>query len=384
MKKISFSILIIVSILAFIITPAFATKPGETVNPNGFPSGPHFNLLIHGKPETFTCPELTYYFEVNVPDGESCLYKEKPVVDGELVGSCEFLSCINSEGQSVTIDATICTETDVPNYGNVINMPRFETNDPITIVMESGKKGPKSQPAALTLMVTDWCTESFPNDGTYPPPLGDEARILLPNDPDGYAVYARVLGKPKKIGDGPSFVMLPELDLIQNEYFVDLDGDGVDDLLLLGFISPDGIFNPDGVEIDLKRSEGKGKGAKSATDISPLFKWEGNICYVEGDPLEEETFCEGACSTLNLCCIDNDSDGVYDECKEPIDGDNDGYLDACDSGYYSVEGECKWIQNDWVFNIADFVNVLWNVTENKDVYNVQIRFYPLPLNGEAS
>jgi hypothetical protein len=382
MKKVLISILIIFSIVSFIITPALATKPGETLNPNGFPSGPHFNLLIHGKPETFTCPELTYYFEVNVPEGGSCLYKDKPVVDGELVGSCEFLSCVNSEQQAVSDN--ICIETDIPNYGNVVNMPRFETNDPITIVMESGKKGPKSQPEALTLMVTDWCTESFPNDGSYPPPLGDEARVLLPKDSDGYAVYARVLGKPKKNGDGPSFVVVPELDLVQNEYLVDLDEDGVDDLLLLGFITPDGIFNPDAVEIDLKRSEGKGNGAKGATDISPLFKWEGNICYVDGDPLEELTFCDGACTTLDLCCIDDDSDGVYDDCKERIDADGDGYLDACDSGYESVDGACKFIENDWVFNIADFVDVLWNVTENKDVYNVQIRFYPLPLNGEAS
>ena len=358
-------------------------------NGNGFPSGPHYNLLIHGKPDTFTCPDLTYYFQVNFGSGVNCTYKDKPVLDGELVGSCEFLSCVDSEGTIVT---DTCSETSIPKYGNVVNMPRFETNDPITIVMESGRKGPKSQPDATTLMVNDWCTQSFPDDGSYAPPLGDEARILLPKNPDGYAAYARILGRPHKNDEGPSFVMVPEgFELIENEYEVDLDGDGVADLLLLGFISPDGIFNPDGVLIDLKRSEGtKGNGAKQARDMSPLFKWQGDVCYVQGDATEEAIFCteEGVnvCSPSDLCCIDNEPtgapDGVYDSCVVAEDTNGDTYIDSldCATDYDFVTGACKYIENDWVFNIADFVNVLFNIEENKDVYNVQIRFYPLPLN----
>ena len=37
--------------------PAWAVKPGQAVNPNGFPSGEHFNLNIHGKKLDFNCPE---------------------------------------------------------------------------------------------------------------------------------------------------------------------------------------------------------------------------------------------------------------------------------------------------------------------------------------
>jgi hypothetical protein len=362
-----------------------ATGDPSVFKGNGFPSGLHHNLLIHGKPDTFTCPDLTYYFQINFDDSiVSCTYKDKPVLDGELVGSCEFLSCTGDNA---------CIETTTPNYGNVVNMPRFETDDPITFVMESGRKGPKSQPDATTLKVTDWCTESFPDDGSYAPPLGDEARVLLPKDPDGYAVYARILGKPKKNDEGPSFVMVPEgFELIENEYEVDLDGDGAPDLLLLGFISPDGgVFNPDGVEINLKRSEGiKGNKAKTSTNISPLFKWQGDVCYVEGDAAEEAIFCtEGGvdvCSPSDLCCIDNEPvdtpDGVYDACIVAEDTNGDTFVNSLDCAvdYDFVTGACKYIENDWVFNIADFVNVLFNIEENKDVYNVQIRFYPLPLN----
>jgi len=384
MKKVYTNVLIGGFILG-LCSSAVAGKPstGEppVFNGNGFPSGPHYNLLIHGKSATFTCPDLTYYFQVNFDDTlVNCTYKDKPVLDGELVGSCGFLSC--------TGDFT-CTETTTPNYGNVINMPRFETTDPITFVMESGRKGPKSQPDATTLMVTDWCTESFPDDGSYAPPLGDEARILLPKDPDGYAVYARLLGKPKKGEEGPSFVMVPEgFELIQNEYEVDLDGDGAPDLLLLGFISPDGgVFNPDGIEIDLKRSEGtKGNKAKMSTNFSPLFKWQGDVCYVQGDPTEEAIFCtEGGvdvCSSSALCCTDFELDGIYDGCVTAEDTNGNLIIDAldCAADYDFVTGACKYIENEWVFNIADFVNVLFNIEENKDVYNVQIRFYHLPLN----
>lgn len=391
MKRVVTNLLIGGLVLGF-CSSVYAGKPATgdppVFNGNGFPSGLHYNFLIHGKPDTFTCPELTYYFQVGFGAGINCTYKDKPIADGELVGSCEFLSCADAVGPT---DNYSCSETTTPKYGNVVNMPRFETDDPITIVMESGRKGPKSQPNATTLMVTDWCTQSFPDDGSYAPPLGDEARVLLPKDPDGYAVYARILGKPKKDGEGPSFVMVPEgFELIENEYEVDLDGDGEPDLLLLGFISPDGVFNPDGVLIDLKRSEGlKGKAAKTATNMSPLFKWQGDVCYVEGDPAEEAVFCaegDAVCSPLDLCCVDNQPadapDGTYDGCVVAEDTNGDTVIDSLDCAvdYDFVTGACKYIENDWVFNIADFVNVIFNIDQNKDVYNVQIRFYPLPLN----
>jgi hypothetical protein len=38
-----FNLLIIFSVLAFITTPALATRPDENVNPNGSPSGEHYN-----------------------------------------------------------------------------------------------------------------------------------------------------------------------------------------------------------------------------------------------------------------------------------------------------------------------------------------------------
>ena len=108
------------------------TGDPPTFNGNGFPSGPHYNLLIHGKPDTFTCPPLTNYMEVTFGVDVTCTYNDKPIQSGELVGACDDkLSCTG---------AFDCIDSGIPKYGNVVNVPRFETDDPITIVMESGRK----------------------------------------------------------------------------------------------------------------------------------------------------------------------------------------------------------------------------------------------------
>jgi hypothetical protein len=41
--------------------PVSAVKPGNDVNPNGFPSGPHHNLNLIGKKDSFSCPAADEY-----------------------------------------------------------------------------------------------------------------------------------------------------------------------------------------------------------------------------------------------------------------------------------------------------------------------------------
>ena len=346
------------------VSLAFQGKPTSPDNPtqylgNGFPSGPHFNLLIHGKDATFSCPQPEFYLMVMADNnGDEDL--------GLLVKECD-------QGDE-------CIPTNVQIFGNVINIPRVQGTDPIHILMESGLKGPKSAPATEGLQVTDWCSESFPDDGSVAPPLGDFAVMRLQKNELGYAVYARVLGKPGEDG-GPTFNMVPSLDLVQDDIG--------NDLLLLGFVTPTGVFNPDGLPINRYDSAKSGKGAKSATDISSLFKWTGDVCYVQPDT---DPYCivneVNVCTPRSLCCIDSSLDGIWDRCdlltNVGIDPELDGDFvcpetDLDEVPYWPVEALCREYTNNWVFNIADFVNVLWDVTHD-GVYNVQIRFYPLPLN----
>jgi hypothetical protein len=363
-KKLVMSLVIGVFILG-LGSAANAGKPmiGDPNYPigigNGFPSGLHYNFLIHGKEATFTCPPAQYLMKVTVDgNGDGDL--------GQLVQTCD------------TEDT--CVQTQI--FGNVVNVPREPNGDPMTLLMESGFKGPKSAPDTSVLEVTDWCTESFPDDGSSAPPLGDSAVVRLPSDPDGYAVYARVLGKPGVDG-APMFNMVPSLNLVKDE--------AGNDLLLLGFVTPIGVFNAAGLPINRYDSAIKGKAAKTATNLTSLFEWTGDVCYIQED---SDLYClEDAlnvCTTRAVCCVDNSdpADLIYDRCDlltdVGIDPDLDGnYVcpatDVDGFAYTVIDAQCRHYDNKWVFNIADFVDVLWDI-QHTGIYNVQIRFYPLPLN----
>ena len=133
MKKVCKISFLVITMLIFMTGSSIATKPGEDVNPNGFPSGFHYNLNIIGKKDTFTCPAYL------------CDYVADP-------------DCVT----------------------NVIYIPADNT-DPVEILMESGTK----RSSITELNVTDWCTQPFDADG---------AVVQIPAAT--YNVYARALAKP--------------------------------------------------------------------------------------------------------------------------------------------------------------------------------------------
>lgn len=274
---------------------------------NGFPSGPHFNLILNGKKSdgTFECPQ--------------------------------------------------------DSGGNVIFMSRDGEDQ--HIVIESGSKGPKSDPDTTGLVVTDACTDALDES---------PASFRLEADPEGYAVYAVVHGKPITSTDPASFQMLSsELNLVEDELG--------NDLVLLGLIIDGSVYTCDpGTDCQtLTRydSGGKGKGSKKATDITGVFEFSGTVCYLN----DADTYCGATleeCTEAALCCTDSDpSDGVtqpYSDCQSLADLGG-----LCPADYVEVSAYCKTYEDKWVFNIADFVNLLWNFSNTS--YNVQVRFYPLPL-----
>jgi len=124
---------LIISITLLCLAISSSILIAAETNPNGFPSGTHYNLNIIGKKADFTCPvqEFDPY-------------------------------------------------TGLPIYGNVVFVPE---NGDGAIYITSGK-GRKA--AAITeLQATDPC--AFDGDG---------ATVKLPPNTNGYRVYARVLAKP--------------------------------------------------------------------------------------------------------------------------------------------------------------------------------------------
>ncbi len=152
-------------ITALSIGQAIATKPEEETNPNGFPSGPHYNLNIIGKKDGFVCPE--------------------PEID---------------------------PVTDEPIYGKVVFIPEIlKEGDKIEIFMESGKG--KKAAAIPDLQVIDPCAV-FDGDG---------AVIQLPKNEDGYRVYARALAKPGDDENNDTYIKItPSLVMVEDEFGDDL------------------------------------------------------------------------------------------------------------------------------------------------------------------
>lgn len=369
MKKLVMCSLLLCCIMFFVAGSALAVKPGETVNPNGFPEGFHFNLNIHGKKLGFNCP-APY-------DGSA--------------GCTDHID-----------DFGTCIE-DTWKYSGSIFIPVANAQEEIKIVMESGKSGGGHGNKHNTLNpdvleVIDPCTADFD---------GDAAVIQLPPCDGGYDVYARALAKPT----GTPTPSLTINDACLN-FAEDENGQR---LFFLGSFGDNWFHNTfDGTFTRLK-------GKNTAVDITKLFEFTGDVCY--HDPGCVETGPPQFCDTT-LCCTDTGQpdlnepdnldlfqygifDGIYDVCVERFAGvcptweydpsnkvcfldlnDNE-QNDTCEPKVPSedgslcptlqvVEGEilnCTTYVDKWIFDIADFAQYFWDI-DNNGLKLLQLRFYP--------
>ena len=289
---------------------------------NGFPSGQHFNLNIHGKdPETFVCDAT-------------------------------------SGGRSVF----------VAEYGAS------------TIQYVSNKKA-----SVYELTVLDPCAIPEPyGDGVAKVQLPYKVMVDgTPTPAGGYYVFARILAKPNngKLEPSSNIILYPNTIVEACNDPGDPDFGNYtacsDSELLMGLIVGNNLYVPDPANQQLYRFEDpiptKRRGKSRGVDITRLFIYTGWVVDATLDANDDEV-------------IDIDDVPVADYGGampgENQDYNNDGVEDEADVEAWLTdmaalaEPMAWYFANEWIFNIADLV-----ITEqglmNDGTKLVQIRFYPV-------
>jgi hypothetical protein len=344
MKRIAVVVLSMAVVVALVFgaTVALAAKPQNSGSgkdvialSNGFPSGEHFNLNIHGKKADFIGDPT--------PGGNSVFILEYSLIDPD-------------------------TDLPIPEH----------------IQYVSNKK------ASLTeLTVLDPLAEAF---------SGDPAKVQLPYEPDGYYVFGRILGKPNNGQNGQeapasSIILYPNAvvgawnDTNSDPDFGDYNGEEDESLLPLGLIVGPNAYVVDPVtETYVRFDPGtttKGKGKSKATDITRLFTYTGWVVDASLDtylPAVGETPAgDGVIDINDVPLGDYDSNALT---PDDHDYDNDGDEDADDveawlTDMSLLDPPMAWyFENEWILNIADLV-----ITEqglvNDGTKLLQVRFYPV-------
>lgn len=340
---------------------AFAAKPqsngaGKDViaNSNGFPSGPHFNLIVHGK-ESF-----------------------------------DSANCVDDGGKSVF----------TPLYSN------FGEE---TLQMFANKKS-----SSTNLEVKDKCTEGFDNDPAQVQiPTKMQTDEGLVDITEGFYVFARVHGTPNNNNNEPSSIALwpdPNIEACnlnstatgnESDCF-DSNGDK-QDFVELGWVDKNGVYKCE--ELNSCDDQGlvrydsgtSGKGAKKAVDITPLFLWTGVGCIDPDDDGEitvhdfvdvDGSMTLNATDTLDGFAITQthvddahqyviDNGGVLGLSNLDIDSTDEFEALIIILGQDATFESCVFEENTWVFDVFGADLVIQNQTLTNDgVKNLQIRFYP--------
>ena len=341
---------------------AFAAKPQNVImSSNGFPSGLHFNLVIHGK-ESF-----------------------------------DSANCVGEGGKSVFTP---------------LNSTAGAQEEDQILQMFVNKKSSLS-----TLVVKDKCTEAFDNDPAQvqlPTNIQtDEGTVKIDG---GFWVFARVLGTPNHggpNGDVSSIALWPDPQIEAcnlngtsgEENASDcFDSNGnKQDFVELGFVTKNAVYKCE--ELNTCEDQGlirydtgtSGKGAKKAVDITPLFLWTGVGCVDpndDGQILANDFVDEDGSGTLNATDtldgsaitqvhvdtvhtnVSNDG-GTLGASDNDIDSDDEFEELLIVLGQDPLFEACAFEENTWVFDVFGADLVIQNQTLTNDgVKNLQIRFYP--------
>lgn len=296
-----------------------AGKPVDVVMwSNGFPSGSHFNLNIHGKKDGYNCDPTSGGGSIFVPE----------YGDSEI----DFVQNKKSSVAELTVHDKCGTFDGDPA---LVQLPAGEYQV-YTRILAKPLKTDESRKVVFYPKLVEACNDTLSALDIN----GDGVIDLLDLDTDGDGV-------PDYDIDGNGIVNDTDLAL----YYDFPDAVDCTDSFLLGtgVVTSGGVFDLDSQE--LIRSKGNSK----AVDVTELFKWSGYAC--------DQTY-----DTNNNGEIDPGDFGN-------VDLNGDGNVDEGDLAFY-LDMSCTFLNSAWVFDIADLVVYGWDY-KNNGAKLVQTRFYPV-------
>jgi hypothetical protein len=340
---VALAILVALTLSLAEVSTVSAGKRAEVVEwSNGFPSGPHFNLNIHGKKPEYTCNPEPGGGSVFVPEYES-----------------EILNYDGSEIQIIQNKKSSITELMV-----IDKCAEAFDDDPIQVQL------PKGHYQVYARILGKPGKDGEPRDVSFSPKLIDACNDTTVYDLDGDGdVDVDDLNLVDVNGDGVYDVSGD----IDDEH--DLNGDGIVDygdvemwtstfgdliectdssLIGLGIVTGNGAFTKDNEM--LSRTTGKSK----AVTVTDMFMYSGLIFDTS---------------------LDINGDGDLTLADLTTDMDEDGDIDDDDFALGIIElVEAELVIDArevpmWIYDIADLVIYGWDYKNNGSKL-VQIRFYP--------
>ncbi len=335
--------------------------PGKSIavqlNSNGFPSGPHINLNIHGR-------------------------------------DLGWSGCQDVEGPP---------KSDDNDLGKNINAPLEGTG---TILFVSNKKSTNTD-----MTVWDNCTQ-----GVHPSDT-DAAKVQIPpNGNDGWFVYWRMQAGNNNNQALADVILTPNLNLLAMcnddpdnpiigfSEFNDCQDMGEEMIMPILQVSTGGISDPTGTTITKWDQIGKGKTRQLAADVTEKFMWSGTVCNADLDFTGDGSISLSDFNVTNN--VGGDPDGVVNasdfqalidlglisqtvdddptndwttaaELMALIDANGNEIIDpgAEFTALLNLIDECLvFVTPIWIFNAADIVEHGFDY-ENNGSKLTQIRFY---------
>lgn len=324
-KKLLATILTLMAVLLIGASPVMAGKsPDVIAKSNGFPSGMHFNLNIHGH---------------DLSNDDPCTHE--------------------AGGNSVFID----------EYGTSI------------IEYQSNKKSSLTQ-----LTVTDPCATGDGKVSIRLPMkvivFNEDTQLDETIPVDGYYVYGRILGKPQNGKNDPDGKdrsnILFSPNMVTDVYNLD------EEMVVLGLITWNATYYAgDEAFYRFDDPAAKGKGKSKAREMTHLFEYTG---WVVDASLDTNSSLDDGIPD-DIIDIWDVPLGNYDILTEPDpdgtatpdnrDFNNDGVVDDGDvTAWLATQGDLATeFVNEWIFNIADVVTTEGEIV-NDGTKLFQIRFYP--------